>query len=113
VEFAEALDRFGFRPGEDRGMARGQEVHVATPNRFMTYMVHAYPDGSALFTWEFAIADYLAERGLQVGTAESDNQFLYPRQDVRGLQDGAWLTAAIGRTEAMLSSVHLSDPDRV
>jgi hypothetical protein len=65
-----------------------------------------------LFTWEFAIADYLAERGLQVGTAESDNQFLYPRMDVRGPQDAAWLTAAIGQTEAMLSSVRLLEPDR-
>ena len=78
----------------------------------MTYMVHAYAYGSALFTWEFAIADYLAERGLQVGTAESDNQFLYPREDVRGSQDGVWLTGAIERTEGLLSSVRLNDPDR-
>jgi hypothetical protein len=112
VEFREALEKFGFRRADERGMIRGADLYLASPNRFMTYMVHAYRDGSALFTWEFAIADYLKERGLQVGTAESDNQFLYPRQDVRGDQDGAWLAAAIDRTEAMLSAVHLQDPER-
>jgi len=110
--FIEALERAGFRRGPSQGVGRDRALWTATPNRFMTEMVHVYPDGTALFTWEFAIADYLAERGLQVGTAESDNQFLYPREDARGPQDPAWLTAAIGQMEALLSSVRLDHPDR-
>lgn len=112
MEFREALARLGFRRTQDRGFARGAELYTAEPNRFMTYMVHVYGDGTALFTWEFAIADYLAERGLQVGTAEADNQFLYPREELRGPQDGAWLSSAIERTEAVLGSIRLGDPDR-
>ncbi len=112
MEFLEALDRFGFKANEERGLGRGQRLYTSSPNRFMTYMVHVFDDGSAIFTWEFAIADYLAERGLQVGTAEADNQFMYPRFEVRGAQDAAWLTAAIEQTEAALSSVRLDRPDR-
>ena len=112
MEFREALERFGFRESEERAFGRGRRPFTATPNRFMTYMVHVDDDGSALFTWEFAIADFLAERGLQVGTAEADNQFLYPRADIRGPRDGAWLTAAIERTEAVLSSLRFDHPDR-
>jgi hypothetical protein len=47
-----------------------------------------------------------------VGTAEADNQFLYPREELRGPQDGAWLSSAIERTEAVLGSIRLGDPDR-
>jgi hypothetical protein len=112
VEFDEALARFGFARTLERGLTRGSQLFTAKPNRFMTYMVHTYEDGSALFTFEFAIADYLQELGLQVGTAEADNQFLYPREDIRGPRDGTWLTAAIERTEAALESVHLDRPDR-
>ena len=112
MDFHEALERFGFSRSQERGFARNAELYVRSPNRFMTYSVHAYPDGTALFSWEFAIADYLSERGLQVGTAESDNQLMYPRFDVRGPQDGTWLTAAIEQTEAVLGSIRLDDPDR-
>ncbi|HXF36126.1 MAG TPA: hypothetical protein VNO17_02970 [Actinomycetota bacterium] len=73
MDFAEALARFGFRPADER--AGGDAVlYVARPNPYMTYMVHAYEDGTALFTWEFAIADYLATRGIQVGLDEALNQ---------------------------------------
>ena len=53
--------RHGFRENDERGVGstRSQQF-VATPNRFMTYSVHAYDDGTAIFSWEFAIADYLA-----------------------------------------------------
>jgi len=112
VEFDEALVKFGFERSDERGLTRGSELYVASPNRFMRYMVHTYPDGSALFTFEFAIADYLHDLGLQVGTAESDNQFLYPREDIRGPQDGTWLVSAIERTEAALAQVRLDRPDR-
>jgi hypothetical protein len=112
VEFAEALDRFGFHRSDERGLSRGSELYSASPNAFMTYMVHVYPDGTALFTWEFAIADFLVKHGFQVGTAEADNQFMYPRQDMRGPQDGTWLTSAIEQTGAALSALRFDDPER-
>ncbi len=106
--FAEALADLGFERVEERV---GAVLYASRPNRYMTYWVHAYEDGTALFTWEFAIADYLATKGIQVGSDEALNQYAYPREDVRGPQDPAWLAAAIDRTEAMLSAIRLDRPE--
>ena len=110
MEFAEALDRFGFRSREERGFGKGARLYVAQPSH-MTYMVHVYPDGTAVFSWEFALADFLATRGIQVGSDEALNQFMYPREDIRGSQDGTWLTSAIERTEAMLAELRFDRPE--
>ena len=111
MEFGEALGRYGFRASEGRGFGREAQLFTASPNAFMTYMVHAYPDGSAIFSWEFALGEYLLTKGIQVGSDETLNQFAYPRQDVRGRQDGAWLAAAIEQAEALLADVRLDRPD--
>ena len=79
MEFEAALERYGFRLREDRKLARESRLYVASPNPYMTYMVHAYADGTAIFSWEFALADFLAPRGIQVGSDEALNQFMYPR----------------------------------
>ena len=111
MEFEDALRELGFVPADERPSTRASRTYVAKPNRFLTYSVHTYRDGTALFTFEFAIAEYLRTVGLQVGSSEELNQFLYPRADVRGEQDAAWLAAAIDHAEALLGSVHLADPD--
>jgi len=41
----------------------------------MTYTVQAFQDGTALFTWEFAVGEYLATKGIQSGSDETLNQF--------------------------------------
>jgi hypothetical protein len=102
--FEEALTRQGFREVQDR---RGVRLFSSAPNPYLTYWVHVEPDGSALFTWEFAIAEFMATLGLQVGSDEHLNTFLFPREDVRGPQEPAWLAAQIERTEALLRSVSL------
>jgi hypothetical protein len=111
MDFDQALERFGFDLREERGFAgRDALLYVATPNRFMTYMVHAYPDGTAIFSWEFALGEFLLTRGIQVGSDETLNQFAYPREDVRGPQEGAWLAGAIEQAEAQLADVRLDRP---
>jgi hypothetical protein len=111
VEFPEALERFGFVRSEAAGFGgRGAATYVSTPNAYMTYTVHAYPDGSAIFSWEFALGEYLRSKGIQVGSDETLNQFAYPREDTRGPQDGAWLAAAIEQAEAQLADVRLDRP---
>ena len=110
-EFSRALAGEGFHREEQRGLSRSSgAVYVASPNRFATYTVQIFGDGSALFSWEFAIADYVATLGMQVGSDEGLNQYLFPRQDVRGPQDPAWLTAALDGAAAMLASVR---PDQI
>jgi hypothetical protein len=110
MEFEEALARLGFRRSDGRH-ARGMTLFTAEPNRYMTYSVHAYEDGTALFTWEFALADYLATKGIQVGSDEALNQFMFPRQDDRGLQDAAWLAGALDRAEASLRALRFDEPE--
>jgi hypothetical protein len=109
MEFEEALERNGFHAEQDR---RGGDARrfLATPNEYMTLSVHAFRDGTALFTWEFAIAEYLADRGVQVGDGEVLNLFMYPAQDERGPQDPAWVTAVLDRTDALLRSLDFADP---
>jgi hypothetical protein len=109
VEFAEALERFGFH--EQRERRSESRLYIAQPNPFLTYTVHAYDDGSALFSWEFALGEYLLTKGIQFGSDETLNQFAYPRSDVRGRQDGTWLAAAIEQAEALLADVRLDRPE--
>jgi hypothetical protein len=110
VDFAEALARRGFE-AETGQSPRGVRVYNAHPNRFLTYTVQTFEDGSALFTFEFALGEYLATKGIQVGSDEALNQFAYPRQDVRGAQDAAWLASAIEQAEGLLADVRLDRPD--
>lgn len=110
VDFDEALTRFGFEPETER-TPRGVRVYAAHPNRFLTYTVQAFADGSTLFTFEFALGEYLLTKGIQVGSDETLNQYAYPRRDIRGHQDGAWLTGAVEQAEALLSDVRLDRPE--
>ncbi len=111
MEFGEALARYGFRPQEARGFGKDARMHVAEPNRYLTYTVHEYPDGTAIFSWEFALGEYLLTKGIQVGSDETLNQFAYPRDELRGPQDGAWLTSAIERTEGLLADLRFDRPE--
>jgi len=108
VDFFEALRRAGFAAGQ-HGSSRGVQTFSARANRFLTYSVHAYEDGTALFTWEFAITDYLLEHGMQLGSGEALNTYLFPLEDERGPQDPAWLAHAIELAEARLREVDLSE----
>lgn len=73
MEFAEALERFGF--GERRDGRSESRLFLAQPNPYLTYTVHAYEDGTALFSWEFALGEYLLTKGIQFGSDETLNQF--------------------------------------
>jgi hypothetical protein len=110
VDFVEALTRLGFELAQDRP-ARGLRTYASRPNRFLTYWVHAYDDGTALLTWEFAVTDYLLERGFQLGSSERLNLFMFPVEDERGLQDPAWLAQAMNRADERLHGVDFGNPE--
>jgi hypothetical protein len=110
MEFGDALERFGFRLREERGFAKAAQLYVAQPTPYLTYTVHAYPDGTAIFSWEFALGEYLLTKGIQVGSDETLNQFAYPREELRGPQDGTWLTSAVERTEGLLADLRFDRP---
>jgi hypothetical protein len=112
MDFDDALERLGFRPSDERSFgAASERRYEAHPNAFMTYTVQAFDDATAMFSWEFALGDFLAGRGIQMGSDEALNQFVYPREDLRGPQEGAWLVNAVEQTEAMLSTIRLDRPE--
>jgi hypothetical protein len=110
VAFEDDLAALGFRPDAGRS-PRGVRVFVAQPNAYLTHTVQAFEDATALFTWEFAVGEYLATKGLQLGSDETLNQFMFNRQDDVGPQEGAWVAAEMEKAEAMLASVRLDRPD--
>jgi hypothetical protein len=110
MDFDQALDRLGFRLAQEKP-SRGARTYTARPNSYLTYYVHTYEDGSALFTWEFAVTDYLQARGIQLGSSETLNLFMFPAEDRRGSQDGTWLVHALDQAEAQLRSVDFANPD--
>ncbi|HEX9122884.1 MAG TPA: hypothetical protein VF984_05930 [Actinomycetota bacterium] len=111
MDFSEALRELGFHPSTERA-PRGAAVSTAKPNRYTTYTVQALEDGTALFTWEFAVGDYLATRGIQLGSDETLNQFMFPRDDERGPQDASWLVAAVEHAETALRRLRFDRPDQ-
>ncbi len=110
MDFEEALERLGFARSGARG-PRDAQVYEAHPSRFLTYTVQAFPDGTALFSWEFALGEYLLTKGIQFGSDETLNQFMFPREDDRGPQEAAWLESAITRAEQQLASLRFDDPE--
>jgi hypothetical protein len=110
VSFEDDLGALGFGIESERS-PRGVRIFTATPNRFLTYTVQAFEDGSALFTWEFALGEYLATRGMQLGSNEPLNEFLFPRTDDRGTQDAAWVAGAIERAELALRELRFDRPE--
>jgi hypothetical protein len=110
MAFEDDLAALGFRPETGR-TPRGARMFVSNPNAYLTYTVRLFDDATALFSWEFAIGEYLSTRGMQLGSDETLNQFLFPRTDDRGPQDAAWLAGAIERAELALREVRLDRPD--
>lgn len=106
--FEDDLRDLGFVP-ERR--SRGAVQHARRVNAYLTFYVHDAGDGTALFTWEFAIAEYMAGLGLQVGSDEHLNTFLYPREDARGPRDAAWVSEQMDRTEGLLRAISFVDAE--
>ena len=107
--FEETLATLGFHPASGR-TPKDVQVLVAEPNPFLTYTVQKLVDGTALFSWEFAVGEYLRTKGIQFGSDETLNQFAFPREDERGPQDGVWLVEVIERAQALLASVRFDRP---
>ena len=109
MDFEETLAQLGFHPATSR-TPKGVQVLVAEPNPFLTYTVQAFDDGTALFSWEFAVGEYLRTKGIQFGSDETLNQFMFPREDTRGPRESAWLVDAIERARAQLASIRFDQP---
>lgn len=101
--FASDLVALGFRPVQDRA-GTIQFAREATPQ--LTYWVHWRPgEETVLFTWELAVGEFFDSLGMQIGTNEQLNQFLFPKHDARGPQDVAFVVDEMDRVEQILGTI--------
>lgn len=104
MSFEDALRDLGFAFSR-RGRSGDTWEHHATP--YLTHYVQDPGDGSVLFTWEIAIGELMAVHGLQVGSDEHLNTFLFPRKDARGPREAAWVSAQMDAAEERLRRISL------
>ncbi|MGH2726168.1 MAG: hypothetical protein ACRDKS_04245 [Actinomycetota bacterium] len=91
---------------------RGDFQYAKKANRYLTYHVHWDPDGEGiLFTWEFAVGEFFDHRGMQIGSNEALNLFLFPQFDSRGASDVAFIAAELDRVEQVLRSLNFVDAE--
>jgi len=101
--FDEELRLVGFTLAQEK--RDGSRSFSLARNRFLTYWLHVPFDGPALFTWELAIGEYMNEYGLQLGTNEPLNQFLFPQVDQEVEPDLAEVVKAMERVEASFAGM--------
>ena len=103
-DFVADLALLGFRRS---GSRRGAEwTHQASPH--LVFSIHAEDDDAVLFTWELAIGEFMNAHGLQIGTNEALNLFLFPQHDARGPADITFVVDEMDRVKKILSSLDLS-----
>ena len=109
MAFAEDLEALGFRFVQDR---RGVNQYALRSTRYLTYWIHWDPeDDGVLFTWELAIGEYLAARGLQLGSNEELNSSLFPQHDAQGQADIRFVVSEMERAEQLLRSLNFLEDE--
>lgn len=104
--FEDELEALGFAvAGSSR---RGGSMWSVEFNRFLTFTVHDYGD-SLLFTWSFALGDYVEQRGWVIGSGETSFHELFPARDVRLPIDADAVRAEITRVLTTMR-IDLGDP---
>ena len=108
--FAADLEALGFRPvGQNR---RGELTYAKNANRYLVYNVHWDPEvGDVLFTWEFAIGEFFDAHGLQIGSNEALNLFLFPQNDAKGPPDISFVASELDRAEQIFRSFNFVDAE--
>ena len=91
---------------------RGDWQYAKNANRYLTYHVHWDPNtDDLLFTWEFGVGEFFDHRGMQIGSNEALNLFLFPQYDARGPADVAFVAAELDRIEHILRSLNFVDAE--
>jgi hypothetical protein len=106
MAFDDDLRLVGFKLNQEK--RDGGRTFTLSRNRYLTYWLHVppYAEDRALFTWEFAIGEYMDEYGLQVGSNEPLNQYLFPQTDTEVAQDIADVVKAMERVETMFAGMN-------
>ena len=108
LSFTDDLEAIGFSFQSERG---GVRHYSLKGNRFLTYYCHVSEDETGgIYSWEFALGEFCASRGLQVGANDVLNVFLFSDTDVVVPASVASVVAQIEATETLLNGLRLADP---
>jgi len=100
----------GFRVVEQT--RRGDVQYTKQANRYLTYHVHWDPSQEEiLFTWEFAVGEFFDHRGMQIGSNEALNLFLFPQYDARGPTDVSFIVTELDRVEQVFRALNFIDAE--
>ncbi len=107
--FTDDLESVGF---VFQSVGRNGVRHYALQgNRYLTYYCHVASDETGgVFSWEYALGEFCAAMGLQVGANDVLNIFLYADEDVAVPPSVAAVVAQIDATETRLNSLRLAEP---
>jgi len=102
--FDSDLQALGFKAvGQNR---KGVVTFEKRANRYLVYNVHWNPEeNDVLFTWEFAVGEFFDQRGMQIGSNESLNLFLFPQHDAKGPPEAAFVASELDRAEQLFRSI--------
>lgn len=104
--FEADLHALGFALVQQKGSGVAQFSRAETA--YLTYWVHwDVVAETVLFTWELGIGELMSSLGLQIGSHDELNEYLYPRHDAQGAQDIAFVVDEIDRVEKILRAVDL------
>ena len=82
MAFDDELGLLGFRLAQEK--RDGTRTFSLARNRYLTYWLHLPADDTvALFTWEFAIGEYMDEYGLRSGPTSPSTSSCSPRSTPR------------------------------
>ena len=104
MSFRSELEAMGFELVQTN---RGSERYTARGNRYLVLWVYTSPDGTAEFTWEYALGEYLKDHGFAVSVQDELSLMVFPTTDLRGPAEIVWITEQVAAAEAQLSSIDL------
>jgi hypothetical protein len=93
------------------GERSGTQRYARRSNPYLQWWVVLPGDGTAELQWEFELGEYLKAKGFHVSVQDELSLLLFPRQEMRGPAEGAWIAQAIAGAELQLASVDLVTGD--
>lgn len=83
----------------------GTRQYAKRANPYLVYWLVGRRDGTAELTWEFSLGQYLKDRGFAVSGQDELSLLLFPRDEIKGSFDVAWVASALEKAEAALASL--------
>ena len=87
--------------------SKGAERFTARGGQYLVLWLQTFPDGTAEFTYELALGQYLKDKGFAVSVQDELSLMIFPRTDIRGPAEIEWVRQQIEAAETQLASVDL------